>query len=922
MVIDVKYQLYISLLLLVLLLSPFGHSQMQATFTTEANTICDGSGCDWDGPSILINELMISPTVFDGSLWEPNCVQSLQTRCGEWIELYNPNICEPVDISCYFLGNNSPDNVGNQPGGYTFPPGTIIPPAGFLVLRGEYAPDVDPSLLVQNGGKTVEITIQGENSCIGNGNRLWFPNAGGWFAFYDADGVPQDAISWGTQANIGLSPCNPLVTGCSYTGGLASYNQIPIDRKAKVFDTFPNSWGQSVRRIPDGGPWATFQGGAPTLGGCNSECAEVGESTCDGTATINVTGGNAPYNFVWNDSEMQMTQTATGLCAGIYQVTVIDANGVSQVFSVEVEDLELELSVSFEEDFCGLGNGEITIDNVDGSIAQPYTYSIDGGNSFQSDNYFSNLSDGTYDIVVQDTNTCIGIEEVVISEFDGLPYEITAVNPLCFSDCNGDIEIEIDGGNPPFVYSWTDADGNVIGNTNRIEDLCAGTYYFTFTDGNDCSIEEEITLVDPSEISYNIVGVNPTCGNTDGSITLSSLEANTDYYLSYNFDGILIPVQVITADAAGEYEIANIGAGAYTDFSLIIVDGCPLSNDQEINLVEPGPPILIAPKDTSVCTNGEFELVAFNPDNAELTWSGGIVDGESFVITETGVYTYVVTAVQDNCTSVDSTVITVLQSPEAIFQGENLYGCKPLTSVFTGETDGVECSWDFGDNTTVEGCGTQSHTYTYSGFFTVKFNVRGENGCETTVTKVDYVEVTPNPVAGFVANPEIGSVLDTEVEFINHSEYANEYTWIFGDDSPYSHEVHPSHLYPEDIISFYYVTLIATNGEGCVDTVVKVIEIRDELIFYVPNAFTPDGDEFNDVFSPVFYSGFDPQDYNLKIYNRWGEILFESNDAQVGWDGTYNGKIVLDGTYVWKIEFLETMTDQRHTYTGHVSLLR
>jgi gliding motility-associated-like protein len=109
---------------------------------------------------------------------------------------------------------------------------------------------------------------------------------------------------------------------------------------------------------------------------------------------------------------------------------------------------------------------------------------------------------------------------------------------------------------------------------------------------------------------------------------------------------------------------------------------------------------------------------------------------------------------------------------------------------------------------------------------------------------------------------------------------------------------------------------------GCTDTAYGTVVVQEELIFYVPNTFTPDGDEFNQAFQPVFTSGYDPFDFNLLIFNRWGEVIFESNDARVGWDGTYGGKYVQEGTYTWKIEFKTTKNDARKYTVGHVNVLR
>ncbi len=138
----------------ILLISIVVSAQMAGQVTSNNNTNCSGIGCNYSGPTILINELMLAPSPGDGSIWEPNCT----SRCAEWIELYNPDICQPIDISCYYLGNNAFES-GNQPGGYTIPPGTIVPPRGFVVIRGSMAPAVPPPLLVQNGGRTIEIIV-------------------------------------------------------------------------------------------------------------------------------------------------------------------------------------------------------------------------------------------------------------------------------------------------------------------------------------------------------------------------------------------------------------------------------------------------------------------------------------------------------------------------------------------------------------------------------------------------------------------------------------------------------------------------------------------------------------------------------------------------------------------------------------------
>ena len=116
--------------------------------------------------------------------------------------------------------------------------------------------------------------------------------------------------------------------------------------------------------------------------------------------------------------------------------------------------------------------------------------------------------------------------------------------------------------------------------------------------------------------------------------------------------------------------------------------------------------------------------------------------------------------------------------------------------------------------------------------------------------------------------------------------------------------------------------MIATSEEGCQDTAIVTIGIFEELIYYIPNAFTPDGDKFNQLFQPIFTKGYDPDSFTMAIFNRWGEIIFETSDTKVGWDGTYCGQIVQDGIYTWLINFKVKSNDERKSITGHVNLIR
>jgi gliding motility-associated-like protein len=148
-----------------------------------------------------------------------------------------------------------------------------------------------------------------------------------------------------------------------------------------------------------------------------------------------------------------------------------------------------------------------------------------------------------------------------------------------------------------------------------------------------------------------------------------------------------------------------------------------------------------------------------------------------------------------------------------------------------------------------------------------------------------------------------------------------DYFWHFGDGAT-SNEQNPSHDFNISEEGDFVVQLIAYSSLGCSDTAYAIIQVQEDLIFFVPNTFTPDGNAHNQTFLPIFTSGFDPYNFNLLIFNRWGEILFESNNHLVGWDGTYNGEVVKDGAYIWKIVFKTKNSDERQVHHGHVNLLR
>ncbi len=204
----------------------------------------------------------------------------------------------------------------------------------------------------------------------------------------------------------------------------------------------------------------------------------------------------------------------------------------------------------------------------------------------------------------------------------------------------------------------------------------------------------------------------------------------------------------------------------------------------------------------------------------------------------------------------------------------------------------------------------------------MSLKISTSSGCIDSAFQTPVLSIIPTPNADFYFTPSEPTISNPEVQFTNLSVRADSYDWNFGNDS-YSTELNPTHTYPEYTKS-YSVTLTAYNNSDkiCSDEERKIITIQDEILFFIPNTFTPDGSGINDQFTPHFISGLDIYNFRLQIFNRWGEIVFESRDPAVGWDGNYAGDVIKGDVYLWKIDFEDSMLDKVHTHTGTVTVLR
>ena len=246
---------------------------------------------------------------------------------------------------------------------------------------------------------------------------------------------------------------------------------------------------------------------------------------------------------------------------------------------------------------------------------------------------------------------------------------------------------------------------------------------------------------------------------------------------------------------------------------------------------------------------------------------------------------------------------------DASYQLSRDDGCEPLTVEFEGAPSAFdeeyEYSWDFGDGN--QGAGQNiEHTFDSAGIYYVKMVAEGEGGTDHAY---DTIQVYKNPIPDFEVEPKLVMLPDQKMHCFNLSQYGENYLWNFGDGSTDTSRT-PEHLYTET--GEYDIRLTVETEQGCIDSIVKenavLVEGEAELEF--PDAFRPsksgpsdgrwsDKDQDNEIFHPVA-SGI--IDYKLEIFNKWGEKLFESTDYRVGWDGYYQGELMPQDVYVWKVE--------------------
>ena len=286
-----------------------------------------------------------------------------------------------------------------------------------------------------------------------------------------------------------------------------------------------------------------------------------------------------------------------------------------------------------------------------------------------------------------------------------------------------------------------------------------------------------------------------------------------------------------------------------------------------------------------------------------------------------GFFTHTFLPNSGQCQTTVNMNITIVPAAPPSFIADNLTGCNPLPVNFTtiNPIPGANYTW-FLNNTEIGTGPNLVYTINASGYhdITLEYEL---SSCSETTTYDDYIFMENDPIASFTFNPAVISSEIEEINFVNSSIGAVSYLWDFGDNSS-STVQNTSHTYTGAADNIL-VSLTASSPLGCFDIYEMTIVVLSEAIFYIPNTFTPDEDEHNQLWKPIFTSGFDIYSFNLQMYNRWGETIWETNDASAGWDGTYgiDGLKVPSGIYNWTIRYGSKINDDTKQVNGFVNVL-
>lgn len=690
----------------------------------------------------------------------------------------------------------------------------------------------------------------------------------------------------------------------------------------------------------------------------------------DGTIQSTVVGGTLPYNYIWNNAITGPNQNAVS--ANTYSLTVTDANGCQSVDSIQVSQpaAPLTLTASTTDILCfGDQTGEVDL-TVSGGTSG-YSYNWNNGVTGQD---LNGVPAGNYDVIVTDANGCLDSLDFNLIQ-PNAPVSITsAVDHVnCFGDNSGAVHLNTSGGTSPYQYAWNNGSGIMLNQLN--EDLLqqpASNYAVTVTDNHGCTLSDSFNVSQPSApLSVNLVGTDIRChdGN-DGAIQTTTSGGTTPYSYQWNTGNTGANVQLLNT---GMYQVTvvDVNGCSIHDSIFLSEPQFPLSAQDTVYDVQ-----CFGGADGSieVFTNGGTTPYDFNWSNGANTPHPKGLTANSYSVTITDLNGC--SLIQSSLVEQPAAPISISAAVDAVdcFEGED--GSVSLT--VNGGTAPYNYKWSDGTNiinlngplldqvsqgvyhtsvTDANGClqtitnqvneptkllatasafevncfneangriklmaegGIPPYNFNWSNGALTQNNdsltanaysvtITDQNNCSFGVQNIAVNQPDPLQLEASI-NPV--SCLDQFDGAINLSAQGGVgiYSYRWTNYDAYTSAI--SQLYPGS----YSVEL--KDGNGCTLEETFEVDVMPDECLEIPNTFTPNGDGTNDTWqikNAYIYDGI-----VVRIFNKWGNLLFESKGYQQPWDGNFNSNVLPVGTYYYVIEPAPGMP----TKTGTITIVR
>lgn len=551
----------------------------------------------------------------------------------------------------------------------------------------------------------------------------------------------------------------------------------------------------------------------------------------------------------------------------------------------------------------------------------------------------------TYYVTVTNINGgCIDTDSITITVQCCQIPQVSTTDVTCYGGNDGKIVVTpyYLVGSEVQTITYTDSATNTILQTtpnmssgsDSLVNIPAGTYIITSTDTSGCTTDTTIYIYEPDQMFIdNITADDTICINGAKQISATSIGGTGTHTLTWtdNTTNTNIP-------GNGPHNVNPIVSPSCYEVFATDINGC-LSDTQQV-CISLFPNIIGSSTQytDTVCegfsTTLDVSATGGSGVGYNYNWyEGGVLlgNGTTMNVTPGTSPTDYYVVITDNCTTPPDTVeyqVFWYDVPILDITRNKPDSCYPITVEFSNTSTPNNLVdntiWDFSDGSTLSG-NIITNTFNTPVCRDLTVTVTTINGCVLDTTITNYVCPKNYPHADFYATPEETTFLFPEITFTNQStgEGNLSYLWDFNTDvAPDSSTfTNPVHLFPAGMPGVYNVWLTVTNEDGCVDSTMRVVTITDIFLFYVPNSFTPDSDNLNETFR-AYGEGIDLSQFKMYIFDRWGEKIFETDNIEEGWDGTYMGAPAPVGTYVWRIETKELFVNRRHEMMGHVNLLR